>query len=101
MSTQEPAKVSEALTWLRNVIAADPVLLATRHKIVQHAGQLTVEVVGSHFEARAWMSAINGIIRPSRIDARGVRHKLVIGRRVVVDVVDGPQISDERAGSAG
>ncbi|WP_432947748.1 hypothetical protein ACQPXM_11765 [Kribbella sp. CA-253562] len=88
MSSQMSGEILETFTWLQTVIAADPILAATQYKVIDHAGQLTVQVMGSHREARAWGSAIGGIIRPSRIDALGVRHKLVVGRHVIVDVVE-------------
>jgi hypothetical protein len=76
--------------WIQETISRNPVLANMQHKIVKDAGHLSVEVLGAHFEARAWRAAINGIIRPSWIDVRGVRHQLVIGKGVTVDVVDRP-----------
>ncbi|MEU4394071.1 hypothetical protein [Kribbella sp. NPDC023855] len=75
------------LTWVHDLIARNPSLAAMRYRVVFRSGLVSVEVIGAYREASTWRAAINGMIRPSWTDVRGLRHHLVIGSRVAVDVV--------------
>jgi len=80
------------LQWVQSLIFADPILSRMTHSIaVATNGLVSVEVEGSHYEARAWRHAIDGRILPSHIDVHGVRRQLVIGLRVQVCVVEHPR----------
>lgn len=87
MTTLEP---TSDLAWANELIANNPVLASMRHQIVLRQGLLYVEVVGSHFEARAWRHAIEGRILPSSLDSYGVRRQQVLSVRMQVLVVDFP-----------
>ena len=76
------------LVWVERVIAAHPQLAKMDYTVIERDGTVTVEVYGSHFEARAWRAAINGRICPSHVDVHGVRRQLVVGWHVQVQVVE-------------
>jgi hypothetical protein len=75
--------------WVESLIATNPRLAATNYTVMEHDGIVSVQVVGAHWEAHVWRSAINGRIRPSYIVA-GVRRQLVVGR-IQVEVIQDPR----------
>jgi hypothetical protein len=77
--------------WVDNLILTHLELQATRHIIFTTGQQVSVEVEGAHFEARAWRHAMAGRILPSHIDQYGVRRQLVVGAHCQVQVVEHPQ----------
>ncbi|MFF0269922.1 hypothetical protein [Kribbella sp. NPDC004536] len=82
------------LVWVRSLIANSPQLAKMNYTLIERDGTITVEVRGSHFEARAWRAAINGRICPSHVDVHGVRRQLVVGWHVQVQVVEPPAAVD-------
>jgi len=92
--TIERDQAATDLAWVELLITTHAVLSKMRHRVIEQAGVVSVEVEGAHYEARAWRSAINGRILPSHIDAHGVRRQVVIGTRVQVQVVEYPVIGE-------
>lgn len=82
-----PSVVAD-LAYVENLIVSNTVLQGTRHRVALVDGKVSVEVQGSHWEARAWRNAIAGRIFPSHVDVHGVRRQLVVGARVGVQVVE-------------
>lgn len=86
------------LTWFEQLISVHPELTSSRFDVTTRAGQVVVEVEGSHYQARMWRAAVGGRIYPSHVDAHGVRRQLVLGRRIHVMVVDHPSNQSARRG---
>ena len=80
--------------WVDNLILTHIELQATRHVVFTTGQQVSVEVEGAHYEARAWRHAIEGRILPSHIDQHGVRRQLVIGAHCQVQIVEHPRARD-------
>lgn len=76
--------------YVEELVSQHLELQATAHSIHVHEQQVSVEVTGSHYEARAWRAAIGGRIFPAHVDIHGVRRQLVLTRRVAVNVVEPP-----------
>lgn len=84
-------RVVTDLQWVEAIIARHTELQATRHTVaMQDDGRVAVEVMGAHWEARAWRHAIDGRILPSHTDVHGVRRQVVVCLRVQVCVVEYP-----------
>lgn len=81
-------QVISDLTYVERVIAASTVLQATKHRVAEVNGIVTVEVEGSHWEARAWRHAFNGRIDPSYFDAHHVRRQDVYALRCNIQVIE-------------
>jgi hypothetical protein len=86
MTTLDPVD----LHWVHTMIQNSPVLAEMKHRIVLWHDLVVVEVVGSHFEARAWRHAIDGRIFPSTVDSQHVRRQHIASGRVQVLVVEYP-----------
>lgn len=85
-------RVVTDLQWVEAIIAKHTELQATKHTIAVHEdGRVAVEVMGSHYEARAWRHAIDGRILPSHKDVHGVRRQVVVCLRAQVCVVEDPR----------
>jgi hypothetical protein len=80
--------------WVDNLILTHLELQATRHVVFTTGQQVSVEVEGAHFEARAWRHAMGGRILPSHIDQYGVRRQLVVGAHCQVQIVEHPRPRD-------
>jgi hypothetical protein len=90
MSTAELEKLHTDQAWVDNLILTHLELQATRHVVFTTGLQVSVEVEGAHFEARAWRHAMDGRILPSHIDQYGVRRQLVVGAHCQVQIVEHP-----------
>ena len=91
MATIDLARLHADQAWVDNLILTHLELQATRHVVFTTGQQVSVEVEGAHFEARAWRHAIGGRILPSHIDQHGVRRQLVVGAHCQVQIVEHPQ----------
>lgn len=83
------------LAYVDRLMKAHPELTRTRVEIAVQDGRVSVEVHGSHREARAWRHAIDGRIMPHYVDVRGVRRQLIIGHGMCVEVVEHPPAGGE------
>ncbi len=90
MMTIDLPRLHADQAWVENLILTHIELQATRHVVFTTGQQVSVEVEGAHFEARAWRHAIDGRIMPSHIDQAGVRRQLVVGAHCQVEVVEHP-----------
>lgn len=90
----DTAKLVADLAYVEERIAASTVLQATIHRVYSHGQQVSVEVEGAHWEARAWRAAFGGRIYPSHYDVHAVRHQLVVAARVEIEVVQHPRHGD-------
>ncbi len=80
--------------WVDQLILTHLELQATRHVVFTTGQQVSVEVEGAHYEARAWRHAIGGRILPSHIDQYGVRRQLVVCAHCQVQIVEHPRPRD-------
>lgn len=92
--TVELDRVIADQAWVDNLILTHLELQATRHVVFTTGQQVSVEVEGAHYEARAWRHAIAGRIMPSHIDRHGVRRQLVVGAHCQVQIVEHPRSRD-------
>ena len=91
MGTIDLDRLHADQAWVDNLILTHIELQATRHVVFTTGQQVSVEVEGAHYEARAWRHAIDGRILPSHIDQHGVRRQLVIGAHCQVQIVEHPR----------
>ena len=93
--TLDLGRLEADLVHVEQIVALHLELQATDHAIHTHGQQVWATVIGAGYEARAWRAAFAGRIRPSQIDARGVRRQLVLCDRLQVEVVDDPRMRGE------
>ena len=86
--TLDLVRLEADLVHVEHIVARHLELQATDHAIHTHGQQVWVTVIGAQYEARAWRAAFAGRIRPSEIDACGVRTQLVMADRVTIKIVD-------------
>lgn len=98
MMTYEAERLIVDQAWVDNLILTHLELQATRHVVFTAGYQVSVEVEGAHFEARAWRHAMDGRILPSHIDQYGVRRQLVVGAHCQVQIVEHPNQRDQTGG---
>ena len=91
MATVDLDRLLADQAWVDQLILTHLELQATRHVVFTTGQQVSIEVEGSHFEARAWRHAIEGRILPSCVDQHGVRRQLVVGAHCQVLVVEHPR----------
>ena len=91
MATVDLDRLLADQAWVDNLILTHLELQATRHIVFTTGQQVSVEVEGAHFEARAWRHAMEGRILPSHIDQYGVRRQLVVGAHCQVQIVEHPR----------
>ena len=91
MGTIDLDRLHADQAWVDNLIGTHIELQATRHVVFTTGQQVSIEVEGAHYEARAWRHAIEGRILPSHIDQYGVRRQLVVGAHCQVQIVEHPR----------
>lgn len=84
-------RLVQDLAYVEAHIASSAVLRATNYRVYTHGQQVSVEVEGAHWEARAWRAAFDGRILPSHFDSRHVRHQLVVAAHVEIEVLQHPR----------
>lgn len=91
----EMIRFAEDVAFVTHLIGLHTELQATKHQVHTQGTTVSVEVEGSHYEARAWRHALAGRICSSHIDLYGVRRQLVIGPRgITVNVVEYPAVTE-------
>lgn len=88
--TIDQDRVVADVRYVETLVSEHIELQATSHTIHVHDQQVSVEVMGGIYEARAWRAAIDGRGFPSHMDLHGVRRQLVLGKRISVNIVEYP-----------
>jgi len=96
MATIDAGRLLADLAYVETQIAQSTVLQATKHRVFTTGQQVSVEVEGAHWEARAWRAVFHGRIFPSHVDRYGARRQLVVATAVQIQVVEHPKRGGDR-----